>query len=168
MLDLQASAGLYTRLDGEHARVPVGRLKIGLIAQECKPHLTNDVLNDSRISHPDWAKQKRMVSFAGYPLLVEGRPVGVLAMFARKSLGQDTLEALGAVADTIAQGIERKRAEEKLARLNRTLRTLYQSDGFLYPEALSKVPFDKIQAEFGCSVPGPHRPYTLVRTLRCI
>ena len=30
------------------------------------------------------------------------------------------------VADTIAQGIERKRAEEKLARLNRTLQTLYQ------------------------------------------
>jgi PAS domain S-box-containing protein len=126
MLELQASAGLYTRLDGEHACVPVGKLKIGLIAQERKPHLTNDVLNDSRISHPDWAKQEGMVSFAGYPLLVEGRPVGVLAMFARKSLGQDTLEALGAVADTIAQGIERKRAEEKLARLNRTLRTLYQ------------------------------------------
>jgi PAS domain S-box-containing protein len=126
MLELQASAGLYTRLNGEHACVPVGRLKIGLIAQERKPHLTNDVLNDSRISHPDWAKQQGMVSFAGYPLLVEGRPVGVLAMFARKSLGQDTLEALGAVADTIAQGIERKRAEEKLARLNRTLRTLYQ------------------------------------------
>jgi PAS domain S-box-containing protein len=126
MLELQASAGLYTRLDGEHACVPVGKLKIGLIAQERKPHLTNDVLNDSRISHPDWAKQERMVSFAGYPLLVEGRPVGVLAMFARKSLGQDTLEALGAVADTIAQGIERKRAEEKLARLNRTLQTLYQ------------------------------------------
>jgi PAS domain S-box-containing protein len=126
MLELQASAGLYTRLDGEHACVPVGKLKIGLIAQERKPHLTNDVLNDSRISHPDWAKQERMVSFAGYPLLVEGSPVGVLAMFARKSLGQDTLEALGAVADTIAQGIERKRAEEKLARLNRTLRTLYQ------------------------------------------
>src|SRR5260370_9698542 len=67
-----------------------------------------------------------MVSFAGYPLLVEGRLVGVLAMFARKFLGQDTLEALEAVADTIAQGIERKRAEEKLARLNRTLQTLYQ------------------------------------------
>ena len=126
MLELQASAGLYTRLDGEHARVPIGKLKIGLIAQERKPHLTNDILNDSRISHPDWAKKERMVSFAGYPLLVEGRPVGVLAMFARKPLGQDTLEALGAVTDTIAQGIERKRAEEKLARLNRTLRTLYQ------------------------------------------
>jgi PAS domain S-box-containing protein len=30
------------------------------------------------------------------------------------------------VADTIAQGIEREHAEEKLARLNRTLRTLYE------------------------------------------
>src|SRR5260370_32346204 len=67
-----------------------------------------------------------MVSFAGYPLLVEGRLVGVLAMFARRFLGQDTLEALEVVADGIAQGIERKRAEEKLARLNRTLQTLYQ------------------------------------------
>jgi len=126
VLELQASAGLYTRLDGEHARVPVGKLKIGLIAQERKPHLTNDVLNDNRISHPESAKQERMVSFAGYPLLVEGRLIGVLAMFARKFLGQDTLEALEVVADTIAQGIERKRAEEKLARLNRTLQTLYQ------------------------------------------
>jgi PAS domain S-box-containing protein len=116
VLELQASAGLYTRLDGEHARVPVGKLKIGLIAQERKPHLTNDVLNDNRISHPDWAKQERMVSFAGYPLLVEGRLVGVLAMFSRNFLGQDTLEALESVADTIAQGIERKWAEEELRR----------------------------------------------------
>ena len=124
VLELQASAGLYTRLDGEHARVPVGKLKIGLIAQQRKPHLTNDVLNDPRISNPEWAKQERMVSFAGYPLVVEGRVIGVLAMFARKILGQDTLEALEVVADTIAQGIERKRAEEKLARLNRTLQTV--------------------------------------------
>jgi PAS domain S-box-containing protein len=126
LLELQASAGLYTRLDGEHARVPVGKFKIGLIAEQRKPHLTNDVLNDIRISHPDWAKQERMVSFAGYPLLVEGRLVGVVAMFGRKYLAPDTLDALEAVADTIAQGIERKRAEEKLGRLNRTLRTLYE------------------------------------------
>ena len=126
LLELQASAGLYTRLDGEHARVPVGKLKIGLIAEERKPHLTNDLLNDICISHPDWAKQERMVSFAGYPLLVEGHLVGVVAMFARRYLAPDTLEALEAVADTIAQGIERKRAEKRLARLNRTLRTLYE------------------------------------------
>jgi GAF domain-containing protein len=108
MLELQASAGQYTRLDGEHARVPVGKLKIGLIAQERKPHLTNDVVNDKRVSHPDWAKREGMVAFAGYPLVVEGRLVGVLAMFARKALGPETLDALASVADTIAQGIERR------------------------------------------------------------
>ena len=62
--------------------------------------------------------------FRGIPLVVEGRLVGVLALFARKFLGQDTLEALELVADILAQGIERKRAEEKLALLNRTLQTL--------------------------------------------
>ena len=126
MLELQASAGLYTRLDGEHARVAVGNLKIGRIAQERRPHLTNDLQNDERLSHPEWAKQEGMVAFAGYPLQVEGRLVGVLAMFARKQLTQDTLESLEVVADAVAQGIERKRAEETLARLNRTLKTLYQ------------------------------------------
>jgi hypothetical protein len=41
-------------------------------------------------------------------------------------LGQDVLEALEVVADGIAQGIERKRAAAKLAKVNRTLRTLYE------------------------------------------
>jgi PAS domain S-box-containing protein len=48
MLELQASAGQYTRFDDGHARVPVGELQIGLIAKERKPHLTNDVQNDER------------------------------------------------------------------------------------------------------------------------
>jgi len=44
VLELLASAGLYTHIDGPHARVPVGKFKIGLIAQERQPHLTNSVL----------------------------------------------------------------------------------------------------------------------------
>jgi PAS domain S-box-containing protein len=112
LLELQASAGLYTHLDGRHSRVPVGELKIGLIAQERQPHLTNDVANDQRISDPEWAREQGLVSFAGYPLLVEDRVVGVMAMFARHPLTEDTVEAIATVAAPIAQGIERKRAEE--------------------------------------------------------
>jgi PAS domain S-box-containing protein len=114
ILELQASAGQYTRLDGTHARVPVGELKIGLIAQERRPHLTNDVLHDQRISDPEWAKREGMVAFAGYPLIVEGHLVGVLAMFARDALSPETLEALASVADTVGQGIERKQTQEAL------------------------------------------------------
>jgi len=129
MLELQASAGQYIHLDGEHARIPVGELKIGLIARERKPHLTNDVQNDDRISHPEWAKREGMQAFAGHPLIVEGRLVGVLGMFARNFLEPDTLEALASIADTIAQGIDRKLAAEKireralkLSRANEVLR----------------------------------------------
>jgi len=131
VLELRASAGQYTHLDGEHARIPVGKLKIGLIAQERKSHLTNDVQNDERISHPAWAKKEGMRAFAGHPLIVEGRLVGVFGMFARKILEPDTLEALESVADMIAQGIGRKLVAEKIrqnaAKLSRANEVLRRS-----------------------------------------
>ena len=114
MLELQASAGMYTHLDGPHSRTQVGELKIGLIAEEKKPHLTNDVVNDPRVSDKAWAQNQGMVSFAGYPLIVQDRVVGVMAMFARQRLSAATLDTLASVADSIAQGIERKRTEEAL------------------------------------------------------
>jgi PAS domain S-box-containing protein len=126
MLELEASAGLSTRLDGKYARVPVGKLRIGRIALERQPQLTNETVNDEPFDSYESDKDRETVSLAGYPLLVERRLVGILEMVSRKPLGQDTLEALEVAADRIAQGIEHKRAEEKLAGLNRTLQTLYQ------------------------------------------
>jgi PAS domain S-box-containing protein len=124
LLQLQASAGQYTGLNGEYARMLVGELHIGGIAQERKPYIANDLVNDPRTEHPEWAEQERIIALAGYPLMVEGRLVGVLAMFARQALGSDTLEALALVADTIAQGAERKQAEEGLRRANEQLHVL--------------------------------------------
>jgi PAS domain S-box-containing protein len=114
ILELQASAGIYTHIDGAHARVPVGKFKIGLIAEEKVPHLTNDVLHDIRVGDPEWAKREGMVAFAGYPLIVEGRLIGVMALFARHAIGQHVLEALSSVANGIALGIERTRSENRL------------------------------------------------------
>ncbi len=114
MLVLQASAGMYTHLDGPHSQIPMGELKIGMIAEERKPHLTNDVLNDSRISDRAWAEKEGMVSFAGYPLSVGERTIGVLAMFSRTSVTPETIETLASTADLIAQGIERKYAQQAL------------------------------------------------------
>jgi PAS domain S-box-containing protein len=113
ILELKASAGLYTHLDGPHSRIAVGEYKIGRIAQERLPHLTNRVVGDPRVNDQEWAKREGMVSFAGYPLLIEDRLIGVLAMFSRKALPDTTLTALGSVADSIALGIERKQSEER-------------------------------------------------------
>ena len=115
VLHLRASAGLYTHLDGGHSRVKVGDLKIGTIAREGRPHLTNDVFADQWVDR-EWARREGMVSFAGYPLMVDARVIGVLAVFARRALPETALEALGLMATEIAECLERKRAEERLQR----------------------------------------------------
>ncbi|HJR06912.1 MAG TPA: CHASE domain-containing protein [Pyrinomonadaceae bacterium] len=106
------SAG--THANGSHA--PVGQYKLDLIAAERRPHLTNDVASDPPPGDPAWAEREGIVAFAGYPLLVEERLIGVLTMFSRARLTEDALDALALVSDAIAQGIERKRLEEQLRR----------------------------------------------------
>ncbi|MCI0744757.1 MAG: PAS domain S-box protein, partial [Verrucomicrobia subdivision 3 bacterium] len=114
-LELQASAGLYTHLDGQHSRIPVGMLKVGTLAKEGLPQMTNDLLTDPALENKEWARREGINAFAGYPLLVEGRLVGAMALFSRNRLPPDTIEVLGAIADLIGQGILRKRAEEKVS-----------------------------------------------------
>ncbi len=117
VLEMQASAGLYTHLDGPHSRVPVGQYKIGLIAQQRQPMLTNSVVGDARVHDQEWAKREGMVAFAGYPLLVEARLVGVVAMFARHELSEAVLQAMGLVANSIALAIEQKRQANVLRKI---------------------------------------------------
>lgn len=121
VLELKASAGIYTHLNGAHSRVPVGKFKIGLIAAEREPHLSNDVASDVRLGDQDWAAREGMVSFAGYPLIVGERLVGVMAMFARHALTQATLGAMESIANGVALGIERKRVEAERERLQQQI-----------------------------------------------
>lgn len=120
VLVLRASAGRYTHLDGPHGRIPVGAWKIGRIAARRRPHLTNDVGGDPEISDRAWAEREGMVAFAGYPLLVGERLLGVLGLFARHPLEDPTLGVLGSAAHMIAVGIAR--AESETARTALLLR----------------------------------------------
>jgi signal transduction histidine kinase/ActR/RegA family two-component response regulator len=138
VLELQASAGMYTHLDGSHSRIPVGKFKIGLIAEERLPHLTNEVLTDERVSDKEWAKREKMKAFAGYPLIVEDRLVGVICVFARHSLTSEILEAMASVSNGIANGIERKRTEKALRESEKRYRMLFNliDEGFCLIEVL--------------------------------
>lgn len=139
-LELQASAGLYTHLDGPHARIPVGAFKIGLIAQERTPHLTNAVLDDPRVGDPAWARREGLVAFAGYPLILGERLVGVMAMFARHPLTAAAMDALGTISDSVAVGIDRRLAQSQLAQFKSTLdRT--QDCIFIYDPATLRITY---------------------------
>jgi diguanylate cyclase (GGDEF)-like protein/PAS domain S-box-containing protein len=127
VLELRASAGLYTHLDGPHSRVPLGQFKIGRIAQERKPHLTNAILEDSWVTDLAWARRESMVAFAGYPLMVEDRVEGVIAAFARRPFLDMDFQALGSIAGSLALFIGRKRMEAALLDNEEWVRLLLDS-----------------------------------------
>ena len=129
VLELQASSGLYTHLNGPHARIPVGSFKIGRIAAERKPNLTNQVIGDPCVPDQEWAQREGMVAFAGYPLIIDDHVVAVMGMFSRNALSESTLNAMALVADQLALGIQRKRAEQALLASERKFRYLFETAG---------------------------------------
>jgi PAS domain S-box-containing protein len=114
MLELVGSAWERKPLFGPEARVPVGEFRIGAIARDRKPALVDLSAGPEREDDKDWARREGMVAFAGYPLIVGDRLVGVVALFARQPLASMTLDVMAHVADEIALGIDRARAAAAL------------------------------------------------------
>jgi PAS domain S-box-containing protein len=126
ILELQASAGIESQCDKLSRRSPLNHSTIGCIVKEGTPHLTNEALNDPYIQEQEWIRQEGLVAFAGYPLIVDDQVVGGLALFSRQRLSEATLQTLAALANDIAIGIERKRAEEALQQSERHFRSLIE------------------------------------------
>ena len=76
-LRLVASAGLYTHINGSFARVPMGAYKVGKIAQNRVPFLSNQLAEESWVKDRNWALEQNIQGFAGYPLAIQDRVIGV-------------------------------------------------------------------------------------------
>ncbi len=94
MLKLVASAGLYQRTDGFFAKVPVGAFKVGKIAQNQIPFLSNQLAAETWVLDRDWAISNGIKGFAGYPLIANGDSIGVLAVFSQTEMLPEFLEIL--------------------------------------------------------------------------
>jgi PAS domain S-box-containing protein len=114
LLELQAQAGLETPIETQYNPIPVGQLTIGKIAQTCQPYTTNNILDDSQMKIKDWAQQENIIAFAGYPLIVETKIVGVMNIFAKYPLASSTFQTLASISDQIASGIEHQLAQTAL------------------------------------------------------
>jgi DNA-binding Lrp family transcriptional regulator len=102
-LILKFSAGIYTGLKGEFSKVSINSLKIGPVVKTKKAVVTNDVSNDPRIKHPDWAKRENLKSYAAYPLIYNGQSVAVLAMFSKKKLSHIEFEILSIFCEELSK-----------------------------------------------------------------
>ena len=110
VLELEASAGIHPHRDGK----ALFALEIGRIAEKRTTYSTNEIWNDAMISDKQWAQQEGVVSFVSQPLIIDGRVVGVTAMFARHPFPEEALKSMATVAESIGQFIARMRTDAAL------------------------------------------------------
>ncbi|MBA4189587.1 MAG: hypothetical protein C0467_16500 [Planctomycetaceae bacterium] len=126
-LDLQASAGYSALRESGVSRVRMSEFKIGRIVAPRAPHITNDVANDPDVSESEWAKREGMTSFAGYPLIVDDRVLGVVTLFSRQTLSEGVVADLNPIAASIAQYVQRRRVEAAIRTSEQRYRTLTEA-----------------------------------------
>ncbi|MCG6551899.1 MAG: GAF domain-containing protein, partial [Candidatus Magnetominusculus sp. LBB02] len=112
VLELQASAGLYTHIGADQSHISIGKDAIGIIARESKPYITNSAQTDPLVNHTDWVKRDGIIAFAGYPLLAEGRVAGVLTIYSKSILTRFMVDSISTVSYSIAIAIKNKQVEK--------------------------------------------------------
>ncbi len=122
-LELRAGAATDNLPEG----IDPGRAIVERISRERMFYQTNSVLSDLSGQERDWARREGVAAFAGYPLIVEERIVGVLAVFNRTELPKATITTLAAIADSLALRIQGKLAETVLRESEERFRQLAEN-----------------------------------------
>ncbi len=129
-LCLRASLGLQSHLRS-HRRFRPGEGMVGWIAQEKQTVVVPEFAEDPRVKNRAWAVAEGLHAFAGTPLLVGNRSVGVLAVVRKSSrpFGTDEVQLLTALANQATIAIQNARLfqdirqkAERLQVLNRLSR----------------------------------------------
>jgi PAS domain S-box-containing protein len=124
VLELQASAEPAQDGRSQIQSIAVCNSLARRVAERRATYVTNDLGKNGSAEEFVGVAGDRLTVFAGYPLLVEDRLVGVAALFAAEPLPPATLETMAAVANHIALGIEQKRSDESLRITDRRLQQL--------------------------------------------
>jgi GAF domain-containing protein len=118
-LHLVASAGSsvadpdadWSTIDGAFRRFPLGVRKIGHIAESGTALHIEDVRDDSAwIARPEWIRAEGIRAFAGHPVTHHGKTLGVLGVFLRTPLIDESADWLRMLAQQIGASIANARA----------------------------------------------------------
>lgn len=124
VLELQASAGNYKHVDNKYSQIKVGQHQMGKIVEKKESLYSNEILEIKEIDK-EWVKSEKLISFAGFPLIVNDKVVGVLGAVSRNLLTEDILETFDSIAALIAQGVVRKQSEDLLREKQELLQTFF-------------------------------------------
>jgi formate hydrogenlyase transcriptional activator len=143
-LHLVASAGIpnkspnedWSFLQGHFRRMPLNARKTGVIGATGNPILIKDFASENEwIARPDWAVREGIRGFAGHPLVFRRKTLGVLAVFSRLPLDEQSFVWLRMFADQAAVAIanarafeDQKHAEASAQRSEVRLRTLLSAN----------------------------------------
>lgn len=109
MFELKASAGnVSNQSDADTDMLEFKSLREG------RPVFVLDVSKDVTLQARTWIRGEGFASFAAYPMMLEDRLVGCMALFSREPLAETVLQELASVANGIALCIQRKQAEDAL------------------------------------------------------
>ncbi|MPZ22418.1 MAG: PAS domain S-box protein [Dehalococcoidia bacterium] len=125
MLIPLASSGFADLLASVPTRIAVGKFKVGMIARDQRPHVTHMLQDDDEAG--EWAAGWGMTSFAGYPIMVDNRLLGVFTAFGIHRIDQVTLDLLQGVVDRVATLIARKRSDDAVRRVEHRMNWLVQN-----------------------------------------
>lgn len=114
----------WTNVDGRFARFPIGVRKIGHVAATGEAiHLDNLLSTESSwIADPEWIRAEKINGVAAYPLKFQDDILGVIAIFSRKNISQDSFDWLRVFAEQASIAIANARAFEEIDQLRQELK----------------------------------------------
>ena len=164
-LHLVASAGTpnkslnedWSFLQGQFRRMPLNARKTGVIGATGTAILIKDFApNNEWIARPDWASRESIRAFAGHPLVFRGKTLGVLALFSRLPLDEQSFVWLRMFADQAAVAIanarafeDQKHAEVVAQRSQVRLRTLLSANNAIISHLSEKDLFPAVSQTLG-------------------
>ncbi len=140
-LHLKASTGIYTNLNGEFRRVPLGESPIGRIAIEKELILSEDLKNDIHFPNKEWINANKFCCFAGYPLIFRNELLGATAIYSQRQMSHGGIEHLAGFANQAAIAIENAKLFGEVEKLKNKLQA---ECNYLREEIKSEYNYDEI------------------------
>jgi len=112
----------WNRIDGVFRRFPMGKLKVGKVAETGQTMAIWDVREETEaLADPEWAEREELRGLGVQPLRFKDEILGTIAMFTRTSLDEQELLWLRMVADHLGSAITMVRAFAEIENLKQQL-----------------------------------------------